>query len=99
MMAKKTKFDWNDFLRPTWEKLIVFFALFFIFKSLLLVVIYGIITPQTWIFLEWIFSPFSTMSVFIRLIQFFSSLMHTLDLIYWYFLSCLIIWIYNKVKK
>lgn len=104
MMAKKTKFDWNEFFIPTWKKLIAFFALFFIVRFFFDLTAEQIINYKTWGIITWIFQPFLSISVLFRSIFVWFRLLpvfaihNVLDLIYLYFLSCIIIFVYNKIK-
>jgi len=88
--------DFKLFLKPDWKKLVIFFIIIFIDFSL--------ITKPVSIE-AYVFNPFLSflrvpvVGSFFWLKWFYKSLLYTLDRVYWYLLSCLIVWVYDKRKK
>jgi len=92
---KVEKMNWKEFFKPDWRKILIFLVLF-ILSSLASIKIYlcnmmGIgPCPIGYGFpLEFLY-PILDFKNLINLL---------IDIIFWYLLSCLIIWIYDKVKK
>jgi len=94
----------KQFLKPDWRKIVI---IIFIIISLLIPWVFMRTGPGTGMDIEhftfflfsWIFLPLFQPCGYISgsicsTIPFF-----VIHVIYWYFLSCLIIWIYDKVKK
>ena len=83
--------NWKQFLKPDWRKISIFVALFAIsllyqYEGPCLEICFptrGLPFPIFWL-------PDSIWEFALRLI---------IDLFFWYFISCLIAWIYDKVKK
>ena len=90
----------KQFLKPDWRKTVIFVVLFVIgFITFLISSSFGIrvIPDSATEVLIAIFLPiiFITQSLGSSNIEFILSL----AIIYWYILSCFIVWIYDKVKK
>ena len=90
----------KQFLKPDWRKIVIFGVLFLLF-SLMSYVISGSFTDVLpFIGFPSIFYRFGGMTMvgYYRSSEFY--LFNLLfDIIFWYLLPCLIIWIYDKVKK
>jgi len=101
--------SWKKSLKPDWRKIV--FSLFFIFAPIAITYGYdilGITTPSYFgdgrtigvgyplIFLYVTYFPSKT---FYTTYGIFGLITFILDLFFWYLLSCLIVWIYDKVKK
>lgn len=92
---------WKEFLKPDWKKLLLLFV--FIFIKFFISNNFGIL-------LEYIISPFFSF-LYTRVLEplvvfkwfylnlFLYAFLYTLDGVYWYILSCLIVWVYNKFRK
>lgn len=91
--------NWKEFLKPDWRKIVIFVILF-----VMLIIIANLYPPKlipSWlenlniIFYFPDFFIFEILKLSISTVIF----LFILDLIYWYLLSCLIVWVYDKVKK
>ena len=94
--------NWKGFLKPDWKKIIIFIILLIIFLPFKYVVSAAL--PIIWagrglplpIYIDilvgegmvWTTINYPLLGVLL-----------IIDLIFWYFLSCFIVWIYDKVKK
>ncbi|OGI12698.1 hypothetical protein A3K64_03950 [Candidatus Micrarchaeota archaeon RBG_16_36_9] len=91
----------KQFLKPDWRKIVLFVILSSIFSYLYLYCVMTVCEPSI-IFLFFITSllyDYLIMPVFLYFWQIGLFIIIFITLFYWYFLSCLIVWIYNKVKK
>jgi predicted neutral ceramidase superfamily lipid hydrolase len=98
--------DWKQFLKPDWRKIVLTIVIFFIPMGLgFLIVLEGFAKEAGQEFLPFyilriiiilllILSPFSIILGFLPYV-----LKELLNLIFWYLLSCLIVWVYDKYKK
>jgi len=103
--------DWksvNDFLRPNYQKLLIFFVLAFLFSTLIdlafsYFLLYllqpGYLTQRiiNLVFLNEGTSPSNFFAYVLLLLDI--GLTTTITLIWWYFLSCLIFYIYVHIVK
>jgi hypothetical protein len=103
--------NWKEFLKPNWEKIVIIISLgisYFVIGTFYFSNCLGVssslakfVPPDYCKFLS-PFVVFLGLPVIIRAIgleSFQMILSLILLIVYWYFLSCLIIWIYNKAKK
>ena len=81
----------KQFLKPDWRKIVIFVVLF-IFSSFFLPVPSAI--SQNYMGL-----PFSYLKGYYGEYSEFDVVSLLLDLIFYYLLSCLIVWIYDKFRK
>jgi len=96
--------NWKGFFKPDWRRLVVFFALNFLF----LTSFWSAFTqPEIYDVFDGIFTPFGFLlhGMFNYNIHFifsdmfvFTALSYILDLIYWYFLACLFVAVYDKLR-
>lgn len=99
--------SWKEFLKPDWRKIILTIPLFiwgifgfFIvvsemgFNILFVIGLIGMV-----ISLPIILIFFSTSLIPIEVLNVLSVLMVILDVLYAYLISCLIAWVYDKLKK
>jgi len=106
--------NWKEFLRPTKEKIIIVFAIFLILYALNLTYPYIILSSfyriltlgkievigNFFIVLNYIINPSYPAFQYISISNFVIDLANLpLLLLYWYLLSCAIVWIFEKVKK
>lgn len=95
--------NWKQFLKPDWKKIVVF-ILFFSLISYISPFLHDYIFPCVYV------GPDSCMGEFyglplifgVRLLAVFrldNIIFLITDLIFWYLLSCLIVWIYDKFIK
>jgi len=95
--------SWKDFLNPDWRKMVLFFLLSCFFISVFWGLFYtsSIIRffayPFSHIYDIFVNSEFASQHFIIA--KLLSTTLLTIDRFYYYLLSCLIIWIYNKRKK
>jgi phosphatidylserine synthase len=92
--------NWKKFLKPDWRKIVIFVILFVIgFITFLISSSFGVrvIPDSATEVLIAIFLP----TIFIT--QFLGSsnigFILILTMVYWYILSCLIVWIYDRFRK
>lgn len=87
--------NWKEFLKPGRKKIVIvfifaFFNLFFLF--------YSFFEYSSTIIFNFLNIPALILKLPLYFIE-FGMLAWFLDIIYWYLLSCLIIWVYDMVKK
>jgi hypothetical protein len=93
--------NWKKFFKPDWRKIAIFFVLLIL--TIFSVQACGQITPA--FSYNLLFAPFYFYNILNRQYFDFYSNCDTsyipliFSTIYWYLLSCLIIWIYEKTKK
>jgi len=95
----------KDFLNPTWNKLILFFFLEFLsqFVPILFVDIFPvellfIISPSVILLSLVDLENLIPSTASLPFLSLYMSLSYVITLIYRYFISCLIIWICEKIK-
>lgn len=88
------KMNWKEFLKPDRRKIVIFVILSLLFSFSFLPFSLFVVGVSTYIGFPLTIYYFS-----IRTGPIFSFENLILDIIVWYLLSCLIIWIYDKVKK
>ena len=107
--------DWKEFLRPDLRKIVIFVFLAFILGILLLMVstylftapgsdCLGCRSPEILNTMIQVFMPLGLgllnyLDVPVGLRSLVFLIIVSLDLIFWYFISCLIVWIYDKVRN
>jgi len=104
--------NWKEFLKPDWRRVLVFILyppLLFLLQGLIISFTYSKIEQLNFATLiaKIIGVPiinFETLLSFSTIQQYqlnliFSSMFFILDQVYRYFFACLIIWVYNKIKK
>jgi|SRR3972149_7653319 len=101
--------NWKEFLKPDMKKIILFLVLFSLSYFFGVSSYHGILqvvgvcyNPILWLPLAIVGGSciFSSGGDLISIInQFPYSLGILATLLYWYFLSCLIVWIYNNIRK
>ena len=94
--------NWKEFLKPDWKKIVIFVILFILFSFLMNNPFYIEDKGFPLVYLDFaVYGPSLLASG--TLIDYrgpiFSIMNLVVDFIFWYLLSCLIIWVYNKVKK
>ncbi len=98
--------NWKQFLKPDWRKIVIF--IFFTFIGLFMlfsgkcwwsngsthcfISLVGVVFNFLWIILRLLF-------VELNLTENLVYIGFLLSIIYWYLLSCLIVWIYYKLRK
>jgi len=87
--------DLKDFLRPTKGKIAVFVLIFFLAIIFSLSIYIGTTVGKV----ARILSPHYWLSSYITPVDRLAFLVFIVDLIYWYLLSCVIIFIYGKLKE
>jgi hypothetical protein len=105
---------WKEFFKPTKGKIITVFAIFlilyalnFFYPYIILSSFYRILTlgkievlGNFYIVLNYIVNPSYPAFQYVSINNFIIDLVNLpLLLLYWYLLSCLIFWIYDKVKR
>ena len=85
----------KDFLKPTKGKIVVFVLIFFLAINFSLTIYIGTTVGKV----ERILCPHYWLSSYIAPADRLAFLLFITDLIYWYLLSCLIIFIYARVKE
>lgn len=105
---------WKEFLKPDWRKIVILILLFIIAslegigveepiarRGPVPTIYYYHLNP-----LLWVIPPFELISVgpvkgyeFLGIRLDIIPIQYYFSLIYWYILSCLIVWIYDRVKK
>jgi hypothetical protein len=96
----------KQFLKPDWRKIVVFVILFLVLPlpwKTNICHIFSIILPSGYSCIEWSIQPFvgfaSILIIIFGLFTFDDLMLLIILLLISYLLSCLIILIYNKVKK
>jgi len=92
----------KQFLKPDWRKIIIFVVLFIIFSFLMNNTFYIEDKGFPFVYLDFpVYGPAMLLNE--TLVDYrapiFSLINFILDIIFWYLFSCLIIWIYDKMKK
>lgn len=97
--------NWKEFLKPNGRKIIVFVILilicFFSLSFLVLVDLFGMggVSPylMAWVIVNWplVLGSLVTGKVIVGLLPIFI----IMDIFWFYSLSCIIIWLYDKIKK
>jgi hypothetical protein len=100
---------WEKFFKPDWRKILIFVILFLLITFLPILLGFCATIPtvvgdkQCLLVIQpfFVFLPSETISYkpIVTGLYFVPSLYWILDIIFWYLLSCLIVWIYDKVKK
>lgn len=101
---------WREFLKPDWRKIVIFLIIFFLLPYPLLIPCPPL--PSNLIcFPDWEFISLYSFSIYLFEITFYtgnvivllSGIGFIFELFFYlfvsYFLSCLIVWVYEKVKK
>jgi len=101
--------DWKEFLKPDWRKIVLTVIIFLLITFLPLLL--GFCAPistlvggkQCLLVIQPLFMFLPSGSISYKPIAtglyFVPSLYWILDIIFYYLLSCLIVWIYDKLKK
>jgi uncharacterized membrane protein AbrB (regulator of aidB expression) len=100
---------WKELLKPDWGKILITILITLMF-SILVINVFGINYDNLKIptlvdfvgfiiFIVILAWPLSLLPSTMNTQTLFLPLGMFLLILYWYFLSCMIIWIYNKVKK
>ncbi len=94
------KFDWKDFLRPSWAKFLLFFAL--ALSSYILGVVIASFFEGCYlcvVSIIFFLNPFFTLNSFLKN-EFLTPFVFLFDFVYYYLLSCILVFIYNaRIKK
>jgi hypothetical protein len=83
--------NFRQFLKPDWRKIVVFIILLIIFLPFK----YSLIRGELPVPVKGLPLPIWIEDVYSSLLKIFL----IIDLIFWYPISCFIIWIYDKLKK
>lgn len=93
--------NFKQFLKPDWRKIVIFFILMilsiFSFFHMTLVSLPFAVVPSLWDVLASVLAP--SLVVIYGFYFPYSVLIILITIIYWYLLSCFIVWIYNRIKK
>ncbi len=100
--------NFKQFLKPNWRKIVVFFCIIFFVTTITSILPHMENNPYTFIFI-FILIPGTITSVIghfnvlgmdnLVVSSLINSTVLLIDILWFYILSCLIIWIYDKVKK
>ncbi len=95
---------WKQFLKPDWRKIVIFVVLSVIFLYLFnnAVTIGELYYPVKGFPVPYYYSRSGGMlssGVLVDYIPSFNLLNFILNITFWYLISCLIVWVYDKVKK
>jgi hypothetical protein len=104
--------NWKEFLKPTWQKVLVFILLFqilFFIQSLFFIP--EIKNQTAFSIIGMIIHPFDIFTLFLPTGQFITTLAYILPFnfifliigilnsFYQYLFSCLIVWIYDRIRE
>jgi len=100
--------NWKEFLKPEWGKIVIFvilMAVTYFYESNWWILgpdvhFHGLPLPYYQCTTEYLpHTPVDTYCNFKVGPDAFPYIWLVIDVIFWYFISCLIVWIYDKVKK
>jgi len=96
----------KEFFKPTWNKLLLFFIVEFLFTLIILLghipgFIIFILAPTSFLSasLGYMMKNISFSLEAVVLLSLGLSILEVLLLLYRYIITCLIVWVYDKVKK
>lgn len=92
--------DWKEFFRPTWKKIVIFIILTIVFSVVNTernCKVFGGVCPKSYGFPFAVYSLSGAVGEPINYQLNYISII--LNIIIWYLVSCLILWIYGKIKS